>query len=553
MAGSSRGPRGMKRASCLGGGGSSGRGMMRERSVMPCEDTIVANGVGTGRWNQGAQPSEEGVRGHLSVGGPTAGGLLEVHANQTVCSALDGVVGKRRAQQVSTQPFETTAVATVHGDRGMQLHAEGGDEQGRSRRGLTGRRGCSAKGQSELNAGGHGRIDLVVTLVIMAGLERSEVGMHALQRASEVLIGQLSKSPEARFVRLRGVEAAVGHERMQMHEEPQVVAEALHHDEHARVQGSAALQAVRALGEPSQRLHDPGGETPAHRAEQCPVISEPQRYRPGKREHPLPPRHGGQAMLHQQSSGLGHPPPHTRRADAAALAGERNPEAVTAALTLRDEEAVLEVAAGDECVEFITDERRQGARALFEAVAKRRPVFPNEGEDVTILGAARDALRSGMTTGHRWPRCVSRARRSPVSLRALGRRCGGSTGPPMAHRWASARATGRPTPSPGSAHPTAPSRAGESRSFRGPSPRGESRCTIDAAESSITSRGTRERITVLFSDIRGFTAFSETVEPEEVVDMLKRVTSRSTGRPGSGRGCRVTRPPRRRRPWDATA
>ncbi|MCR9162115.1 MAG: adenylate/guanylate cyclase domain-containing protein [Nannocystaceae bacterium] len=46
--------------------------------------------------------------------------------------------------------------------------------------------------------------------------------------------------------------------------------------------------------------------------------------------------------------------------------------------------------------------------------------------------------------------------------------------------------------------------------------------SVDAAESSITRRGTRERVTVLFSDIRGFTAFSETVEPEEVVQMLNR-------------------------------
>jgi adenylate cyclase len=32
--------------------------------------------------------------------------------------------------------------------------------------------------------------------------------------------------------------------------------------------------------------------------------------------------------------------------------------------------------------------------------------------------------------------------------------------------------------------------------------------------------GTRRRVTVLFSDIRGFTAFSETREPEQVVEML---------------------------------
>lgn len=46
--------------------------------------------------------------------------------------------------------------------------------------------------------------------------------------------------------------------------------------------------------------------------------------------------------------------------------------------------------------------------------------------------------------------------------------------------------------------------------------------SVDAAESTIQRRGHRERITVLFSDVRGFTAYSETVEPEDVVDMLNR-------------------------------
>ncbi|MEM6989163.1 MAG: adenylate/guanylate cyclase domain-containing protein [Myxococcota bacterium] len=45
---------------------------------------------------------------------------------------------------------------------------------------------------------------------------------------------------------------------------------------------------------------------------------------------------------------------------------------------------------------------------------------------------------------------------------------------------------------------------------------------VDAAESAIHRMGARERVTVLFSDIRGFTAFSETVTPEEVVLMLNR-------------------------------
>lgn len=43
---------------------------------------------------------------------------------------------------------------------------------------------------------------------------------------------------------------------------------------------------------------------------------------------------------------------------------------------------------------------------------------------------------------------------------------------------------------------------------------------VDAMESRVERSGERQHITVLFSDIRGFTAFSETVEPEEVVKML---------------------------------
>ena len=43
--------------------------------------------------------------------------------------------------------------------------------------------------------------------------------------------------------------------------------------------------------------------------------------------------------------------------------------------------------------------------------------------------------------------------------------------------------------------------------------------TVSEAE-EIERTGTRRRVTVLFSDIRGFTAFSETREPEQVVEML---------------------------------
>ena len=133
-----------------------------------------------------------------------------------------------------------------------------------------------------------------------------------------------------------------------MHEQPQVVAKTVHDDENARVQGSGARQAVRAPGESPERQHDPGGEPLAHRAEQGTIVAQPDRQRPGKREHPLPPGHGRQAVLHQKGSGFGHAPAHTRGVDAATLAGKGDAEAVATALAQRDEDAVLEVAAGNE-------------------------------------------------------------------------------------------------------------------------------------------------------------------------------------------------------------
>jgi len=44
--------------------------------------------------------------------------------------------------------------------------------------------------------------------------------------------------------------------------------------------------------------------------------------------------------------------------------------------------------------------------------------------------------------------------------------------------------------------------------------------SVDAAESTVGRLGQRTRATMLFSDIRGFTAYSETVQPEDVVSML---------------------------------
>lgn len=46
--------------------------------------------------------------------------------------------------------------------------------------------------------------------------------------------------------------------------------------------------------------------------------------------------------------------------------------------------------------------------------------------------------------------------------------------------------------------------------------------SVDASTSGVRRASHRKRMAVLFSDIRGFTAYSETVAPEAVVDMLNR-------------------------------
>jgi adenylate cyclase len=53
--------------------------------------------------------------------------------------------------------------------------------------------------------------------------------------------------------------------------------------------------------------------------------------------------------------------------------------------------------------------------------------------------------------------------------------------------------------------------------------KGASAAAADAGLEEISRTGERRPVTVLFSDIRGFTAYSENVDPEEVVAMLNRL------------------------------
>ena len=82
-------------------------------------------------------------------------GCCRTHADLTVCGALDGIQSERWPEEIATQPLEPAAVATVHSDGGMQLHAEGGDEQGDPAR-VRGAR-TAVPGASPLIQGGVGR------------------------------------------------------------------------------------------------------------------------------------------------------------------------------------------------------------------------------------------------------------------------------------------------------------------------------------------------------------------------------------------------------------
>jgi len=83
------------------------------------EDAEVANHVKAHWRDEGAQPVQELLGGHVGVGGPAAPGSLEVDAHAAVGESGDGIMGEGRAQQVAADPFETLAVTVVTAGRCM--------------------------------------------------------------------------------------------------------------------------------------------------------------------------------------------------------------------------------------------------------------------------------------------------------------------------------------------------------------------------------------------------------------------------------------------------
>ena len=116
----------------LGRRGLSARDDRRAQGVVSRQDAVVQNRVRP-RWrDERTQPSQEGVRAHPGVGGPEAVGFLEVRPNVPVGGALDGIEGEGRAQEIAADSLEALAVSAVHGDGGVQLHAEAPDQHRRS-------------------------------------------------------------------------------------------------------------------------------------------------------------------------------------------------------------------------------------------------------------------------------------------------------------------------------------------------------------------------------------------------------------------------------------
>ena len=160
------------------------------------EDAEVAGHVEAGRRNEGAQPGQELVSGHVGVGSTAAPGGFEVNAHAAVREGLHGIVGERRAEQVAADSFELLAVATVDGRRGVQVHAERRYGEGR-RGGGCWRRDQVRAGEPELHAGPQRRVHVQVVVLIDGGeglVDMREHGRHARRRRRRRGAGALARA-----------------------------------------------------------------------------------------------------------------------------------------------------------------------------------------------------------------------------------------------------------------------------------------------------------------------------------------------------------------------
>jgi len=148
------------------------------------------------------------------------------------------------------------------------------------------------------------------------------------------------------------VEAAIGHERVKMYEQSQVVSKTLDDHEDTGMQVARRRKAMLAFDEAAQGLHDARSKPLADESEQVGVVAKACGHRAFEGEDPLTPRSRRKAIVDPQRCALGHRAAHAGWANPSAFAGKRNAQGVATPAALGEQEAALEVSAGDEGLEL---------------------------------------------------------------------------------------------------------------------------------------------------------------------------------------------------------
>jgi hypothetical protein len=233
------------------------------------------------------------------------------------------------------------------------------------------------------------------------------VGGDVGKDASEVGIDEPGDRMEDDVAIRLLLEGAIAGERMQVDIKSAVGAEPLHDGDDARVQRLDGGQAVLQLGAAANAPHDVTAEAAAHQAQRVGVVAQTHRERGVEGEHPLPVRNLGQQARDPVCRGLAHPPADARGTHGAALARKRNGKRVTAARTGKRYEAALEVAATEQTLQLVGDERRQRASVVLDALEERRQVLGDDADPVVPRGRSRD-VADGAAGAHARRQCKRR-------------------------------------------------------------------------------------------------------------------------------------------------
>jgi hypothetical protein len=147
------------------------------------------------------------------------------------------------------------------------------------------------------------------------------------------------------------------------------------------------------IGKPSadHALHDT-----QHRADGLRLAGEQEAQRVRKTQHPLPHRPRAKHLLHQVPRALGHAPRPAAGAEAALLAGKGHQPLGPALLAHHAQETVLEHAAAQVRVEFLTHVRGQAAVLRLKAGQEIRVVRLDQRVQQRALGRVARITRSGV-------------------------------------------------------------------------------------------------------------------------------------------------------------